>query len=77
MFIVIETQTDPDGIVGTIVNAYPTQAEADSKYYSILSSAAISNVFLHGAFLLTADGNVNKSYAYKHIPQEEPVEPTE
>lgn len=74
MFIVIETQTDPDGIVGTLVNAYPTQAEAESKYYSILSSAAISNVFLHGAFLLKADGQALRSYAYKHIPPDEPTE---
>ncbi len=75
MFIVIETQTDADGVVGTLVNAYPTQAEAESKYYSILSAAAISEIYLHGAFLLRADGQSLMSYAYRHIPQEEAIEP--
>lgn len=70
MFIVMETQTDPNGIVGTLVNSYPTQAEAESKYYNILSTAAISNIFLHGAFLLKASGEVLMNFVYKHIPQE-------
>ena len=61
MYIVMETQTDINGIVGTIVNTYPTQAEAESKYYNILSAAAISDVFLHGAFLLTAGGEFRRA----------------
>ena len=53
--LVIEIQTLQDGQIGSIVNAYDTQAEAESKYHSVLSAAAISKIPAHGAIILDSN----------------------
>ena len=40
-YIVIEIQTQDDGMVGTLVNAYDARNEAESKYHKVLSAAAV------------------------------------
>lgn len=65
-YIVLETQTDMDGVTGTIVNSYKDQNEAESRYHAILSAAAISTVPKHCAFLLTDSARVLKSDVYIH-----------
>lgn len=80
MYIVLETQTSIDGVVGSFVTPYASQAEAESKYYTVLAYAALSSVYQHTAFLLTDDGYVIMSKSYRHEPpepEEEAVEPTE
>ena len=72
MFIILETQTYLDGNVGTLINPYINQNEAESKYHAILSAAAVSNVPRHTAFMLTDDGYVIKSECYKHEVEPEP-----
>ena len=42
MYIVFEMQTNGDGAVGTLVNAYEDIREAESQYYTILAAAAVS-----------------------------------
>lgn len=71
MFIVLETQTNKDGTVGTIPMAYENENEAKSKYHAVLSAAAISSVPVHTAFLLTDEGMLYSSECFKHE-----VEPT-
>ena len=66
MYIVLETQTNKDGTVGTIPMAYESLNEAKSKYHSILSAAAISSVPRHTAFLVVDDGRVLQSESFKH-----------
>ena len=69
MFVVIELQqTDT---VATLVNSYADRNEADAKYHSILSAAAISQVPVHSAVMFTAEGNFIKSESYSHGEQEE------
>lgn len=65
MFIVIEIQTE-DNTSATIVDAYPSKAEADSKYHTILAYAALSNVPVHSAVMFDAEGHFIKSECYKH-----------
>lgn len=66
MFIVIEFQTNADGVVANIVTQHATQAEAESTYHSILASAAISKLPIHSAALVTAEGFPLMHQCYKH-----------
>ena len=66
MFIVIELQKDTKGVVSNIVTSFDTLAEAESKYYSILASAAISKVPVHSAIIVSEEGFPVKHQCYKH-----------
>lgn len=68
MIIVLETQTNVDGTIGIIPVAYneSEKSVAESKYHTILASAATSTLPRHTAFMLTDDGYVVKSECYKH-----------
>lgn len=65
-FIVIEIQTNSDGTVGNIVQAFDTQEQAESTYHSILASAAISKLPVHAAALMTNEGYCMEYRCYKH-----------
>ncbi len=64
-YIVIELQTT-NGTTSNIVTTHATRQEAESKYHLILSAAAVSNVPLHAATILTADGFQLMYQAYTH-----------
>lgn len=72
MFIVLEVQANIDGTAGTIITTYDdtNKPEAESKYHTILSAAAISNVYNHSAFMLTDEGRLVRSECYHHEPPE-------
>lgn len=73
-YIVIEIQTSNAGIVATIVTSHDTYLEAQNKYHLILASAAISEVYMHGASILTNDGVLQEYKVYTHIPEPTPNE---
>ena len=78
MFIVLEVQANIDGTVGTLINTYKDteKSMAESKYHTILSAAAISNVYNHAAFMLTDEGRLIRSERYRHeSPAETEPEP--
>ena len=54
-YIVIELQKNSDGSVGNLVYAFNKKAEAESKYYAILSAAAVSSVPVHSAIIIQED----------------------
>lgn len=60
-FIVIEIQKNAEGVVGNFVWAFDTINEAESKFHSVLASAAVSNLPCHSAVLLNETG-----YCIKH-----------
>lgn len=66
MYIVIELQTNPNGTVGNIVSAYPTQDEAFSKYHNILSYAAVSALPVHAAVILDNHGQQIAAQYFEH-----------
>ena len=66
MFIVLELQTNTEGQLGNIITTYTDQAEAESKYYQILSYAAVSNIPIHTALIITSEGLTLKSDCYQH-----------
>jgi len=80
-YYIIELQKYADGSFGDIKHiAYdedPTKArlKGESKFYEILSAAAISELPVHAAIMFTSDGVPVIHQKYTHaIPQEE-VEP--
>lgn len=64
-YIVIELQTT-NGVTSNIVTTKATREEAENLYHTILAAAAISNVEIHAATILTPDGFQLMSQAYKH-----------
>lgn len=66
MYIVIELQKDTAGAVSNIVTDYPKLAGAESKYHSILASAAVSEIPVHSAIIISEEGFPVKYQCYKH-----------
>ena len=71
-YIVIELQTSDQGIVSTIVTSHDTYLDAQNKYHLVLAAASISNVYMHGASILTNDGVLQEYKVYTHIPEPTP-----
>ena len=67
MYIVIELQKNPEGVVSNIVTSHDTLAEAESKFYTVLASAAVSTIPVHSAILVSEEGFPVKHQCYKHL----------
>ena len=65
-YLVIEIQKNTDGVVGNFVWTYTNINEAESKFHSVLASAAISTLPVHSCALLNESGFVIKSQSYNH-----------
>ena len=65
-FVTMEIQKGTDGNIATLVFAYATQPEAEAKFYSILSVAALSDVPIHSAVVVDAHGGIVRSGSYTH-----------
>lgn len=57
-YLILEIQTAADGTVATLITQKDDLNQAQSTYYSILSAAAISQIPLHAAALMTNEGIV-------------------
>lgn len=66
MYIVIELQKNADGQVSNLVTSHETLADAESKFYTILASAAINDVPVHSAIIVSEEGFPVKYQCYKH-----------
>jgi len=65
-YIVVEIQTMTDGTVAIQNFQKNSRNEAESTYHSILASAAISQLPVHAAVLMTNEGFIIMNQAYKH-----------
>lgn len=65
MYIVLELQAYTTK-VDHLFTTHDTEAEAESKFHTVLSAAAVSNVPAHSALLMDGAGNVLRSESYKH-----------
>ena len=65
MYIVLELQISADGTFGNLVWPFVGLPEAESKYHTVLAAAAISSMAVHGAVIITADGQLIASQCYK------------
>jgi hypothetical protein len=66
MYIVIELQKNAEGQVANLVTAHNTLAEAESKFYTILAAAAVNEVPVHSAIIVSEEGFPVKHQCYKH-----------
>lgn len=74
MYIITEVQVFADGGISTPCYAFDDRNKAEQKYHAILSSASVSALPRHTAFMLTDDGYVIKSESYTHIVEESEVQ---
>ena len=70
MFIVIELQKSANGSVVHLLTTHTTQAEAESKFHTVLAAAAVSNLPSHSATLLTDNGYALRREFYEHTQPE-------
>jgi len=75
-YIVVELQKDEDGAVASLITAHDSLSEAESKYFSVLSFAAVSSIPKHSAALLDEDGYLHMSKSYDHTISTQPEEVT-
>lgn len=75
-YLVIEIQTNADGKVSNLDFAFDSRLEAESKYHSVLASAAVSTIPMHTCDLIQADGILlaRQSYVHEQEVEEEPTE---
>lgn len=66
MYIVVELQKNAEGVVSNIVTSHETLAEAESKYYSVLAAAAVSEIPVHSAIIVSEEGFPVRHECYKH-----------
>ena len=66
MYIVIELQTNAQGQVSNIVTAYDNLPQAQQKYHTILSAAAVSDVPTHSAVILDKTGMIVEQRSFSH-----------
>lgn len=69
MYVVIELQKTGDQVASLTYN-YATRNEADSKFYTIMAAAALSNVPVHSAMVLDQRCVIYQSGIYEHDVQE-------
>ena len=66
MYIVVELQKNAEGVVSNIVTSHETLAEAESKYYSVLAAAAVGEIPVHSAIIVSEEAFPVKHQCYKH-----------
>lgn len=76
MFIIQEVQTNGSQTALTPAVTFENRNQAESRFHSILSVAAVSSVEIHTVIMYDECGNSIKSDYYKHTtePEEETVE---
>ena len=65
-YIVVELQKNAEGVVSNIVTDHDTLEKAESKYFSVLASAAVSNIPVHSAIIVSEEGFPVRNEFYKH-----------
>jgi len=69
MYYILEIQAYNDGTSAHIMYTEQTEAQAESKYHTVLAYAAISDIPIHVVMILTFDGNLVKRETYYHTPE--------
>lgn len=70
MYLVIEIQTFADDRISTPAYAYDSLDKAWSKYYSVLSAAAVSKLPVHSALITDNRGYLIDSKCFTHEEEE-------
>lgn len=70
-YVVIEIQTSAAGAISVLTFNHDTLPEAQSKYHSVLSYAAVSELPMHACALLRSDGATLASEFFSQEPENE------
>lgn len=65
MFTVIELQTT-NSITSVLTEVFQNREQAEQKFHTVLSYAAVSQVDIHSVSILTPEGFVIKNEVYFH-----------
>lgn len=65
-YLVVEMQKQADGSLAHLVDSFTDRNIAEQKYHTVLSFAAVSDLPVHTAVLLSEEGNVIKKEIYRH-----------
>ena len=65
-YVVVEIQTNSDGTIGSLITSFDNKLDAENKYHTILAYAAISELPVHSAAILTNEGRLVKTEMYTH-----------
>ena len=69
-YIVIELQTT-NGVTSSLKDTFADFAHAEQKFHTVLAAAAVSEVTVHSAAMLTERGNLVKYECYDRTPAPE------
>lgn len=70
MYIVLEIQKQSDTQVATLTDSYAELSQAEQKYHTVLSYAAVSELPIHSAVLMDDSGYTLKNETYIHEQEE-------
>lgn len=65
MCIVIELQKNTESVVSNLITSHNTLTQAESKFYSTLTSA-VNEIPIHSAIIVSEEGFPVKHQCYKH-----------
>ena len=71
MFFVLEIQKPKEGNAAYLMHTADTAQQAESVYHQVLAAAAISNVYVHSAVIITDEGMTLSAESYKHEEEAE------
>ena len=63
-YLVLELQKDTTLLA--LVNTYAERSQAEQKYHTVLSYAAVSSVPIHTVLLINENGHIIKQDSYLH-----------
>lgn len=66
MCIVIELQKNTESVVSNLITSHNTLTQVESKFYSTLTSAAVNEIPIHSAIIVSKEGFPVKHQCYKH-----------
>ena len=72
-YTILEVQGDNEGPTGALHQFATTKEDAESKLFTVLAAAAISNLPYHAGYLIEDDGMVNLWKVYDRRITEEAV----
>ena len=73
MYAVLEMQKTGETL-SVITTTFEDRQTAESKFHQVLQYAAVSNVSVHSAVIMSEDGSLLKRESYRHIVVESEVE---
>ena len=73
MYLVVELQTNDQGVTAFLTDIKPTRQTANQKYHTILASASVSGLPIHSACIIDPTGRCLVSECYINGNREEEI----